>query len=141
MSAETPPAGGFGLRRQPLGNEGVPEAPSNFTVLDWLGTVVTAFVVVALLLFPLVGHAFGATYRDLGSDELPMLTKLAISVWFPVLWGMIVVVGIVFGVWRASPLWQRRAAIVGAFFVGLVGIGVCLVGVYWPLFALASTVK
>jgi hypothetical protein len=81
-------------------------------------------------------------FRDFGSAErLPALTKLAISVWFPVVLGLIVLTGVLVGVRRALPLARRRAFIVAAFLLGGGGFALCLLGAYLPIFALAEAVK
>ena len=118
------------------------EAAQRFTVLDWLGTVVAGFSAVGLLLFPVAGRSFGSMFRDLGSgSHLPTLTTLAISGWFPMLLGLLVGTGVVVGVRPTVPLARRRILIVGAFVLGGIGFGLCLVGVYLPIFAIAGAVR
>jgi hypothetical protein len=119
-----------------------PKSAQGFTVLDWLGTVVAGFSAFGLLLFPLAGRTFASMFRDVGSaNHLPALTRLVISGWLPVILGLLVVSGVVAGVRAATPLSRRRAFIVGAFVLGGVGFGVCLVGLYLPIFAIADAVK
>ncbi len=115
----------------------------SFTTLDWVGTIVAAFAGVGLLLFPLAGRSYAAMYRDFGSHEqLPALTKLATSGWFPTVLATVVVSCMVLGVFRpGTPLSVRRAWIVGAFLVGCAGFALCLVGTYLPVFALAGAVR
>ena len=49
--------------------------------------------------------------------------------------------GVVGGMRRAVPLPRRRAFVVGAFVLGGVGFGLCLVGIYLPIFAIAAALK
>jgi hypothetical protein len=113
-----------------------------FTALDWLGMMHAGFSALGLLLFPVAGRSFGSMFRDLGSGEqLPALTKLAISGWFPILLGLVVLSLVLTGLRRALPLSRRRLALVGAFVLGGAGIGVCLIGIYLPIFAVADAVQ
>jgi MFS family permease len=112
-----------------------------FTVGDWIGTVIAGFAATGLLLFPVVGRSFASMFRDFGdANELPALTRLAISGWFPAALGITAVVGLGAGTRRSARLSRRRAFIVAAFIVGCVGIGLCLVGVYLPIFSIAGKV-
>jgi hypothetical protein len=114
----------------------------DFTILDWIGTVVAGLFGLGLLAFPLVARHFAAMFRDLGSsNHLAGLTSLVVSTWFPMLLGLVVVTGITAGVRNTLPLAKRRALIVGAFIFGAVGFGVCLVGLYLPIFAIADAVR
>jgi hypothetical protein len=113
-----------------------------FTVLDWIGTVVAGSTGLGLLLFPFASRTFASMFRDFGpAANLPALTRLVISGWFPMLLGLVVIAGVVAGVRRAGSLSKRRAVLVGAFVLGGVSFGVCLVGLYLPIFAIANAVK
>src|ERR1019366_7574665 len=99
------------------------DAADGFTVLDWIGTIVTGFAALPLLLFPFKSRSLLGIYKDLGSlDDLPILTRLVTSHWFPVLLGLLVVTGVSAGL-QARPLGRRRAFIVGAFVLAGVGYG------------------
>jgi hypothetical protein len=114
----------------------------SFTTLDWIGTVVTGTNALGLLLFPLAGRSFALMFQEFGAEnKLPALTHLAISWWFPMMFGVLVAAGVVLGIRRTTPIERRRAWIVGAFVLGGVGFGVCLAGVYLPIFALADAIQ
>ena len=113
-----------------------------FTTLDWIGTVVASFNAVGLLSLPVTGRSFASMFHDFGTgDHLPALTKLAISWWFPATLGALVLGGVVMGVRQPAPIQQRRAWIVGAFVLGGIGLAVCLIGMYLPIFAVADAIK
>lgn len=112
-----------------------------FTVLDWIGVVLAAFSAVGLLLFPVAGRTFAGMYKDFGSSgDLPGLTRLATSAWFPPLLALFVGASIAMGL-RRRPLGVRRAWVVSAFVLGGVSFGLCLVGAYLPVFAIAGAVR
>jgi hypothetical protein len=112
-----------------------------FTSLDWIGVVVAAFSALVLAMFPLAGEAFAVMLKDFGSaDDLPVLTRLATSTWFPMALAFPVIAALLTGVRGRGPIARRRAWIVAAFVLGCAGFAVCLVGVYLPVFALAGAV-
>jgi hypothetical protein len=118
-----------------------PSSLAELTVLDWIGVCVASFTALALFAFPLVGRTFAATFRDLGTPSLPLLTQLALAVWFPPALGLLVAAGISVGVFRADSLAARRAIIVGSFLLGAAAFALCLVALYLPIFELAGNVK
>jgi len=116
------------------------EAAEGFTVLDWIGTMITGFGGVLLLSFPLLGEGFADVFRDMGTAHLSLLTKLATSIWFPILLGALVVTGAAAGL-HAQGLQRRRTLIVAAFALACVGLALCLTGVYLPIFEIAGKIK
>ncbi len=113
-----------------------------FTTLDWIGVVIAAINALGLVLFPIAGRAFAGMYEDFGpSGQLSVLTRLATSVWFPPALALAVVAAIVVALRSARPLAVRRAWIVGAFGLGLVSVGVCVVGTYLPLWTVGGAVR
>lgn len=112
-----------------------------FTVLDWLGTVVAGFSALALAMFPITGRSFAGMFNDLGSRaELPLLTRLATTTWFPLLLVIPVVTTLALGLRGRHALSTRRLWIVSAFLLGGVSFAVCLVGVYLPIFSIAGAI-
>lgn len=114
---------------------------SAFTVLDWIGVVLAGLAAVGLLGFPIVGASFGGMYGDFGSQALPLLTRLAVSLWFPPLLGALVAAAIAVAVTRRASLTVRRGLVVGAFVVGAVSLASCCVAVYLPIFQLAGQIR
>jgi len=111
-----------------------------FTALDWIGTVVAGCSIAAMVLFP-VG-SFGAMFRDLGArEELPLLTRMALSPWFRVAFALPAVAAIALGLRAPRPMAQRRAWIAVAFVLGGVGLGLCVVAMYLPIFEIAGKIK
>ena len=92
--------------------------------------------------FPIAGRSFAGMFEDMGSRAtLPLLTRLATSAWFPLVLALPVAAFLVFGRQACRPLQRRRAWVVGAFVLGGFAFGLCLVGVYLPVFAVAGAVK
>ncbi len=113
-----------------------------FTILDWLGTVAAGFSVVGLLLFPIAGWSFAGMFEDMGSRaSLPLLTRLATSAWFPLALAVPVVVSLAFGLRASTRLSRRLAWVVGAVILVGAAFGLCLIGTYLPVFAIAGAVK
>jgi hypothetical protein len=116
------------------------EVQQRFTTLDWIGATVAGFAALGLLAFPVAGRAFTLMYRDFGSSTVPALTRLATSWWFPVALGLLSVTGLSLG-FRATALQRRRMWVVGAFFLAGIGLALCLVGAYLPIFSLSDKIK
>lgn len=113
-----------------------------FTALDWIGVVAAGFSCVSLLAFPIAGRAFAQMFEDVGSRaSMPLLTQLATSFWFPLVLAVPVGTCLGFGLQRRRPLQGRRAWVAGAFVLGCLFFGLCLVGTYLPVFAIADAVK
>jgi hypothetical protein len=113
-----------------------------FTALDWIGTAVTLLAALGLLYFPIAGRTFAGMFADFGGARpLPTLTALAISWWFPLALGLATGGGVALGLRRASTLGRRRAWIVGAFLFAGLGLTLCLIGAYLPVFELADKIK
>jgi len=119
----------------------VVESPQSFTILDWIGALVTGGSVFGLVGFPLVGSTYVGMYEDFGaSASLPLLTRLVISGWFPPLLAATAAAPLALGLRPSRPLAQRRLWVVGAFLLGWGALGLCVVGLYLPIFALAGAV-
>jgi hypothetical protein len=121
-------------------HDGTPKA-GEFTVLDWIGAVLTCFSAMALVSFPIAGREFGSMYQDFGATDPPLLSKLAISAWFPPVLGAVVVAMITLGLRPRASLTQRRAFFVSGFIFGCLSFAICLVGLYLPLFQMAGAIK
>jgi hypothetical protein len=107
-----------------------------------MGIVIASFAAIGLMLFPVAGATFSGMFKDVGAGkDLPLLTKLATSAWFPLLLVLPIVACLALGLRRKSPLVVRRAWIVGAFALGCVSFALCLVGMYLPVFAIANAVR
>jgi hypothetical protein len=112
-----------------------------FTVLDWIGTIVAGMAALSLLTFPVAGQSFATMFREFGSRNLPALTQLAISIWFPVVRALPAIGAMGLGLRGSSPIQHRRAWVVAAFLLACLGLGVCLAGAYMPIFSLAGAIK
>jgi hypothetical protein len=53
-----------------------------FTILDRIGIAVVGFTILALAVFPIAERHFAILFDDFGG-ELPLLTRLTTTTWFP----------------------------------------------------------
>lgn len=114
----------------------------DFTVLDWVGTIMSAVGVIFLLSWPWTyGRAFSSMFADVGGP-LPAITSIAIGGWIAPLVGIVAGALIVSGCFRkAASLNRRRVSIVIGFVVAFGGVAFCLWATYLPIMDLAGAVK
>ncbi len=113
----------------------------SFTVLDWIGLLVTAAVVGWLLQWPFVtGPAMARMFEDMGG-ALPAITVLALSR-PPVL--AVAVIGAILALaaalWR-GPLPARRLLGVAAFVVAGGTCALLVYAIYAPILGMAAAIK
>jgi hypothetical protein len=114
----------------------------HLTSLDGIAVFLTGLLTAFLMAFPfLVAPVFAGMVRDFGAASLPALTTLVLSRWFPVALGALTASGPVLGCIPAIPLAHRRRVLVAAFVCGSAAVGVCLVGLYEPIFELVGKIK
>lgn len=112
-----------------------------FTALEWVGTTIASLGAVALLAFPLAAMSFARMFEDLGSRErMPGLTKLATSIWFPLVLAGAVIVMLAVGL-RSRVERRRHALLIGALVLGVASLTLCVVGLYLPIFAIAGKIS
>jgi hypothetical protein len=105
------------------------------------GIVLSTLGAIGLFLFPLASGPFAAMFKDMGDAELPLLTRVALSAWFPIGLGVVVVAGAVAGARGGGPLSRRRALILVSAIFAIGGMIACVIGMYLPIFALAGKIK
>jgi hypothetical protein len=111
------------------------------TELDWLSAAIASLGAMFCCLVALyIGPRFQKMFADFGS-ELPALTRLALMPWFPLLLGLIPVLMIALALVGKTSLGVRRGLIVGALFLSLSASGLCLYGIYGPIFVVARAFK
>lgn len=111
-----------------------------FTVLDWIGTLVAGATIASLGVLPLAG--FGGIFRDLGSTaDLPLLTRMALMPGFTLVLALPAAASLALAFRARSRLSQRRTWIVAAFILGCLGHGICAVAMYLPIFTIAGKIK
>ena len=110
-----------------------------WTVPESIGALVALFTVFALFAFP-VG-SYEAIFRDLVSvEELPGLTRLALSRWLQSGFAVPVVALLVGGMLARGP--RARAFCIGAAVViGLVGIALCVIAMHLPAWTIFGKIK
>lgn len=117
------------------------EGERSFTVLDWIGVVVTAIVVGWLVRWPFVtGPAFSMMFQDMGGG-LPAITLLALSRPLPLAAAALTAVLAIAGILAPASLGKRRTLVVAGFTVGAGASALLLYAVYAPIFQLAGTIK
>ena len=113
------------------------------TAGDWAAVVLTGLCVLFCLQFPfVVAPQFAKMFADFGNAELPALTQLGLTTWFPLMLGLNPASVAFYAV--ATPtagLQRRRFFLVVAFVMGLGAAGLCLVSVYLPVFSLAGNIQ
>jgi hypothetical protein len=112
------------------------------TALDGIAVFLTGLLTVVLVAFTFwVAPSFASMFRDFGNTSLPLLTRLALSRWFPLTLAATTAIGPALAYIPAIPLRVRRWTLVAAFVFGGAAAAVCLEGMYAPIFDLAGKVK
>jgi type II secretory pathway component PulF len=113
------------------------------SALDWIGAIAAAVVACFSLAVPIVvAPGFAAMFADLGG-EIPGLTRLVLSTWFPPLFA-VPPVALLAGAMmpgKARSIGARRGLIAGAFLAALFGVALCLYGLYAPILDLAGKIR
>ena len=119
-----------------------PENPlKELTALDWIAVLLVCAGALFCFLFPfLIAPRFAKMFADFGG-ELPNITQLGMTVWFPLMLGLNPASIVFHALSGKHTLTKRRLLIVGAFVMAMVACGVCLISVYAPIFALAGNIK
>jgi hypothetical protein len=117
------------------------ESANAFTVLDWIGVVLTMGQIMGLFFFPTIAVAFADMYADIGGS-LPLLTRFVTQPWFTIVLGVIClsVFSLQWLKFFKSRLKRRRAVVVLSFLLASAAMAVCVVGLYLPIFKLASPI-
>lgn len=119
-----------------------PGETHGLSALDWIGTVIAGFAVVALLVFPVVvAPTFESMFRDFGG-EVPGLTRMVLSTGFAPALALLPLACLVtaFGFRRTAAIRERRTLIAFAFLLSLTAKTLCVVGLCLPIFELADTI-
>jgi hypothetical protein len=117
------------------------ESANAFTVLDWIGVVLTMGQIMGLFFFPTIAVAFADMYADFGGS-LPLLTRFVTQPWFTIVLGVIClsVFSLQWLKFFKSRLKRRRAVVVLSFLLASAAMAVCVIGLYLPIFKLASPI-
>lgn len=114
------------------------KAEEGLTLLDWLGATVASLGTMFCCLFALfVGPRLQKVLADFGG-ELTALTRLMLMPWVPLLLGLIPAFMVALALVGKTSRGVRRGLIVGASFLSLLAIGLCLYTRYSPLFDFAE---
>jgi hypothetical protein len=116
-----------------------PHAP--LTAFEWLAAVGAALVVTAVA--ALSQTTLAPLFRELASPhELPLLTQLVMSRGFPIALGVLAIVPLACATLPlGTPPRHRWRYIAAAFGVGIVGLFLYFVAMYWPIFSIAESIK
>ncbi len=112
------------------------------TALDGIAAFLTAVLVALLVLVAfVVAPSFHGMFSEFGNVALPPLTRLVLSRWFPLALAASTAAGPVLAFVPAIPVVWRRRVLVAAFVFGFAALGVCLLGLYQPIFELTGKIK
>jgi hypothetical protein len=112
------------------------------TALDGIAVVITGFQAAVLFAFPWLAEGFVRMLSEFcRKDPFPSLTVLAMTVWFPVMLGATAAIGPVLGCIPAVPVRVRRRVLIAAFAFGCAALGVCVMGLYLPLFEMSGKIN
>lgn len=116
--------------------------PSALSALDWIAAGLGLLLAVGLIGFAFVSiPSFRGMFADLGG-ELPWVTRAVLSAWPPLLFSALAVGLTIAGLaLTRHAIALRRALLVAGFFVPLLGLGLCLAGVYLPIFRVAGAIR
>ena len=114
---------------------------SELTALDWIAVCLAAGGTLFCFQFPFfTAPQFALMFRDFGG-ALPLITRLALTLWFPLAWGTVPLFILGGALSGQRTLGSRRVMIVAAFLFNLLAGGVCLYAMYAPIFELAGKIK
>ncbi len=111
------------------------------TALDGIGAAIASLGAVFCLQLPFfLGPVFQKMFADF-ADEPPAITRLVLTLWFPVLLGLIPAFMVALVLVRRTSLGVRRGLIVGALFLSLSSSGLCLYALYGQPMSLVGRIK
>lgn len=118
-----------------------PNRARSFTVLDWIGVVVTALMVGWLVRWPFVtGPVFAKLFEDMGG-ALPAVAGLVLSRPLPLAAAALAAALAIAGIFAPVSIGSRRTLVVAGFTVGAGASGLLLYAAYAPIFQLADSIK
>ena len=114
---------------------------AELTTLDWVAVSGVAAGALFCFVFPfLVAPRFAKMFADFGG-ELPDLTQLSLTTWFPLMLGLNSASVAFHALSQKHTLARRRLLIAAAFVVALVASAICIGSMYLPIFALAGQIQ
>ena len=111
----------------------------SFTILDWIGVALALAATAALFAFSFAGPAYLVMFEELDAT-LPFLTRWVTRPWVPPVLSLVPLACAGLGVTGAWSLARRRLLVVLAFVAACALLGLCIVGVYLPMFELSSAI-
>lgn len=121
----------------------MPSSSEALTAGDWVAVLVVGACAAFCVAFPFaIAPSFAKMFADFGSRELPALTQLGLTTWFPLMLGLNPASVAFYAV--STPklsLARRRFFLVLACAMGLGAAAVCVVAVYLPVFEVARSIQ
>lgn len=110
--------------------------------VEWILAALAALLALVICATPVtVSVSFIEMFREFGSiDELPFVTRAALSRWYGVGFAALVVVVAAAALVLPFGVAARRLTLTASCGLGLAGLAVYIFGVYLPLFELADLV-
>jgi hypothetical protein len=115
------------------------EPRESLTALDGIAVLLAIGAIVTLASFGVIGSTFAAMYADFGG-HIPWLSLMVTRPYVPPLLAL-PAIALLIAAARTRAIGHRRLAIAGSFGLALVGIVVCYVGAYLPIYQLADAVR
>jgi hypothetical protein len=116
-------------------------AASRFTALDWIGVAVTALAALGVMLVPhVVAPPMIMMYEDFEA-ELPTITRLVVTGWFPLLLAQLPLVTLLLALIRRHSMVAARMLVLAGFALSLFAGALCWYGLYAPIFDLAEAIE
>ncbi len=111
------------------------------SAIDWVLFGLVALPELFDMVFPiLIGPVYGKMFADFGG-VLPVLTRLALTKWFPFVVGMPAFLPLALALDSTRALGERRALLLVGLVVALAGSGTLVFAMYSHIFQLAEYVK
>lgn len=111
------------------------------TALDWIAVAGVCSGALFCFQFPfLMAPRFAAMFADFGG-ELPDITQLGMTTWFPLLLGLNPAAVVFHALSGKHTLARRRLLIVASFVMALAATALCLCAAYAPIFSLAGKIE
>ncbi len=117
------------------------QAGPQLSALDWIAFGLAVLGVFFCLQFPFgLAGTYAKMFRDFGG-ELPVITRLALSVWFPLLLGAVPVLPLVLSLDSKRGLGTQRAMVVVGFFSAMAAVTLLMLAMYAPIQQLAGQIQ
>ncbi len=118
-----------------------PRPWTELTAGDWLAASVGVLCALFCLQFPLfAAPRFAKMFEDFGG-ELPALTRLGLTYWFPWALAVLPIALAATGLARARTVVAARIALLLGALLAIGGSFLCVLAMYQPIFAISGSIE